>query len=277
MTAPSRLAAFVLDTPHDVSAAAQFWAAALRRDLKQVMPGFDRYRELATSQSEPMVLVQHIEHPARIHLDIEADDVEAEVARLEALGARRVEPVRTWWVMEAPTGHRFCVVRRQRAGTHPAFPRATARHTWLASLAGTYVGETKTWLDPSGAPDVSPEEVHVRPLLGGRFVAFESLGAIGGQARSGELRVGFHVDLDRWEATLIDSFHTGTSVLVSNGRPREDGVVEVLGHYAAGPELWGWRTELSADGDTLTWRAFNVSPASEVYPATEAILRRVGR
>ncbi len=155
--------------------------------------------------------------------------------------------------------------------------RATARHTWLASLAGTYVGETKTWLDPSGAPDVSPEEVHVRPLLGGRFVAFESLGAIGGQARSGELRVGFHVDLDRWEATLIDSFHTGTSVLVSNGRPREDGVVEVLGHYAAGPELWGWRTELSADGDTLTWRAFNVSPAGEVYPATEAILRRVGR
>ena len=35
----------------------------------------------------------------------------AEVTRLEALGAHRVAFVRSrWWVMEAPTGHRFCVV-----------------------------------------------------------------------------------------------------------------------------------------------------------------------
>jgi hypothetical protein len=52
-------------------------------------------------------------------LDIESDDVEAEVARLEALGARRIEKVRTWWVMEAPTGHRFCVIRPQRGPLGP--------------------------------------------------------------------------------------------------------------------------------------------------------------
>ena len=45
------------------------------------------------------------------YLDIEADDIHAEASRLEALGARRIELVRDrWWVMEAPTGHRFCVV-----------------------------------------------------------------------------------------------------------------------------------------------------------------------
>ena len=33
--------------------------------------------------------------------------------RLEALGAKRVKQVHTWWVMEAPTGQRFCVVRAQ--------------------------------------------------------------------------------------------------------------------------------------------------------------------
>ena len=54
-------------------------------------------------------------HPSRVHLDIESDDVEAEVRRLEALGAKRVQQVRTWWVMEAPTGQRFCVVRVQSA------------------------------------------------------------------------------------------------------------------------------------------------------------------
>jgi hypothetical protein len=36
--------------------------------------------------------------------------VAAEVARLEALGAKRVRQVKNWWVMEDPGGHRFCVV-----------------------------------------------------------------------------------------------------------------------------------------------------------------------
>ena len=35
--------------------------------------------------------------------------------RLEKLGARRIGPVGTWYVMAAPTGQRFCVVRAQRA------------------------------------------------------------------------------------------------------------------------------------------------------------------
>jgi hypothetical protein len=55
-----------------------------------------------------------VDHPSRVHLDIEADDIEAEVQRLEKLGARRVAQIETWWVMEAPTGQRFCVVRVQR-------------------------------------------------------------------------------------------------------------------------------------------------------------------
>ena len=49
-------------------------------------------------------------------IDIETDNIEAEVRRLEALGARRVGKVHTWCVMQAPTGQRFCLVRPQRAG-----------------------------------------------------------------------------------------------------------------------------------------------------------------
>jgi len=55
--------------------------------------------------------VQKVGHPSRVHLDIEADDIEAEVARLEALGAKKVAWVKRWQVMEAPTGQRFCVVK----------------------------------------------------------------------------------------------------------------------------------------------------------------------
>jgi hypothetical protein len=57
------------------------------------------------------VEVQCVTHESRLHLDIETDDVDLEVARLEKLGARRIAKKDRWWVMEAPTRQRFCVVR----------------------------------------------------------------------------------------------------------------------------------------------------------------------
>ena len=65
------------------------------------------------------MLLQKVPHASRVHLDIETDDIEAEAARLVALGAKRIEKIKTWWVMEAPSGHRFCVVRPQRDGSMP--------------------------------------------------------------------------------------------------------------------------------------------------------------
>ncbi len=69
---------------------------------------------LETPPREVHIEVQQVTHPSRVHLDIETDDIEAEVARLERLGARRIATVKQWVVMEAPTGQRFCVVRPQR-------------------------------------------------------------------------------------------------------------------------------------------------------------------
>ena len=70
-----------------------------------------RYVQLDAAARDLHVEVQRVDHESRIHLDIESDDVDAEAVRLEALGARRLEKVGTWWVMESPTGQRFCVVR----------------------------------------------------------------------------------------------------------------------------------------------------------------------
>jgi len=106
----SRLAGFIIDCPtDDLGRAADFWAAALG---SHAQADDDRYIKL-DPQGGLHVEVQAVEHPARVHLDIEADDIEAEVARLERLGATRVANVKTWVVMEAPTGHRFCVIRVQ--------------------------------------------------------------------------------------------------------------------------------------------------------------------
>ncbi len=118
----SRVSAFVLDCRvDDLAAATQFWSQALGRAIANTdQDGDGKYAELASDPDEPFLLLQKVDHDARIHLDIETDDIDAEVARLEALGATRVAFVKRWWVMQAPTGHRFCVVRKQREefGSH---------------------------------------------------------------------------------------------------------------------------------------------------------------
>jgi predicted enzyme related to lactoylglutathione lyase len=113
----SRLAGFIIDCrTDDLEAAARFWSEALGLTVRPFAdPDEARYRTFATAADQPHLEVQRVAHESRVHLDIEADDIEAEVARLERLGAKRIGPVRSWYVMEAPTGQRFCVVRPQRA------------------------------------------------------------------------------------------------------------------------------------------------------------------
>ena len=112
----SRLGTVIIDCQtDDLDAAARFWSEALGWSARPLAdPADSVYRQLDTPEREISVLVQRVDHPSRVHIDIETNDVEAEVARLEKLGARRVAQIKRWWVMEAPTGQRFCVVRPQR-------------------------------------------------------------------------------------------------------------------------------------------------------------------
>lgn len=111
----SRLSGFIIDCDtDDLDGAADFWSAALGYPKKRSDdPAEGDYVKLETGRGGLHIEVQRVSHPSRVHLDIEADDIEAEVARLEKLGAKRLEKIRTWVVMEAPTGQRFCVVRPQ--------------------------------------------------------------------------------------------------------------------------------------------------------------------
>lgn len=104
----SRVCALGIDTaPEAYEATVAFWSGALGRPPARSADG--PYTEMSGPDID--YFVQRIEEDApRLHLDIETDDVEAEVARLEGLGARRVRRVETWWVMEDPGGHVFCVV-----------------------------------------------------------------------------------------------------------------------------------------------------------------------
>ena len=123
----SRLCALLIDcNTSDIDQAADFWAHALGRPVDPGHPGTrGNYRMLETPQDEPIVQIQRVDHESRVHLDIETDDIPAEVARLEALGAQVVDRLERWVVMQAPTGQRFCVVRVQR----PGFPKNAALWT----------------------------------------------------------------------------------------------------------------------------------------------------
>ncbi len=115
----SRLGGLIIDcNTDDLEEAASFWTQALGYEsLDSSDPDDENYVPLKTGPADLAIELQKVSHPSRVHIDIETDNVEAEVKRLEKLGARRVEQVSSWWVMEAPSGHRFCVIREQK----PAF------------------------------------------------------------------------------------------------------------------------------------------------------------
>ena len=112
----SRLATIVIDCADDeFERGRTFWGDALGR---AVIPRDERYAALKGrigGEGGVFIGFQRVprEQPV-LHLDIETDDVEAEVARLEKLGARVKSRIRRHVVMEAPSGHAFCVVPVRR-------------------------------------------------------------------------------------------------------------------------------------------------------------------
>jgi predicted enzyme related to lactoylglutathione lyase len=121
----SKLGGFIIDCrTNDLGTAANFWSRALGMAVSESKDAdSDIYTKFDDPQHGLHIEVQKVDHASRVHLDIETDDIDAEVLRLEKLGARRVQQIKNWWVMEAPTGQRFCVVR----ASSPAFEQlATA-------------------------------------------------------------------------------------------------------------------------------------------------------
>ena len=110
----SRLAQILVDVaPGDHDATVGFWSGALGRPAR---PHGEEYTFLGGEiAGEVTFYLQRLEAgPSRVHLDLETDDLDAEVARLERLGATRVEMIEDWQVMRDPAGLVFCVLPREK-------------------------------------------------------------------------------------------------------------------------------------------------------------------
>ena len=121
----SRLYTVVIDVPaDDHERELAFWRAAIGEPLVQ----YERFPEYHGGEllhgQEFRLLIQRLGHgPGRVHLDIHTDDLDAEVARLEGLGAERVQQMHALVDSARPSrdgvlrgaGSRGHAQRRQRA------------------------------------------------------------------------------------------------------------------------------------------------------------------
>jgi hypothetical protein len=114
----SRLSILLLDLPPEQHAAGlDFWAAATGHPAAPDPSDVD-WSSLGSFADGWHVEVQRTGPgtPPRWHVDIETDDIEAEVARLESLGAQRLADMGRFWQMLDPAGLVFCVVGIQTGG-----------------------------------------------------------------------------------------------------------------------------------------------------------------
>jgi predicted enzyme related to lactoylglutathione lyase len=102
----------------DPEALAPFWAEALQY---KVVGGAGNYWLVAPEEegSGPQLLLQKVPEAKggknRMHIDVHVADIAAEAARLEGLGAKRLDPETKaefnshWILMADPEGNEFCV------------------------------------------------------------------------------------------------------------------------------------------------------------------------
>jgi predicted enzyme related to lactoylglutathione lyase len=134
----SRLCHFVIDVD-DLDRGIKFWSAALDATEEPLSEQSRHiYRRLRLPDSDIRVLLQRTDDKKvskeRMHIDLETDDVEAEVKRLEALGASRwghqQERGHDFWVLRDPWGNEFCVLQLE-------FPELLARRQPWPPPTGT--------------------------------------------------------------------------------------------------------------------------------------------
>ena len=106
----SRVSTFLIDTHRDdVEAATAFWSKAL--GVRTSSPeGEPQFISLHDAVPGYVTAIQSIDGESRYHLDIETDNVRAEVARLTALGAVEVGDWQGCHTLRAPGGHLLCVI-----------------------------------------------------------------------------------------------------------------------------------------------------------------------
>lgn len=154
---------------------------------------------------------------------------------------------------------------------------ATGGHQRLARMAGQWFGTTRVWFEPDKPPaSESQQRGTLRSVLGGRFLLHEYEASFDDTPQQGIALLGLHLDETSFECAWIDSFHTGTAIMLSTAKAG-DGLFAALGSYGDGQggPRWGWRTEIAQpDDDALVITMFNITPDGDRTKAVETCYQR---
>jgi len=126
MTAIGRVDGLVIDGA-DTMALARFWAAMFDTEVASIAnegePNEAHYVDVAATDGTPLLRFQRVPEAKqlknRLHLDIEVEELDPAIARVEALGGSVIQPLRTEYgydfaIMGDPEGNEFCLITAAR-------------------------------------------------------------------------------------------------------------------------------------------------------------------
>ena len=112
------LYAIVIDV-NDLDACAEFWSQVLGADI---LFQNENYLRLGHKAERPTILLQKVperhKEKNRVHIDLDVQDLEASVSRVQDLGGQKLKQVSEygieWVVMADPDGNEFCLVKHSK-------------------------------------------------------------------------------------------------------------------------------------------------------------------
>ncbi len=168
----------VLDRPAQLVATTDaFWSQALGWAVGKAWRDYPQFHHLEPPKGDSHVLIQTVEGPPRLHLDLYAAEVDEQSARIAGLGAALGQRRAHWQVLTSPAGFEFCVVHDE-GGHHRPVPRTwpDGHRSSLAQVCldvpnGQLDDEAGFWRAVTGwsfEPSASPEFAgHLKPPAGG--------------------------------------------------------------------------------------------------------------
>ena len=126
MTAIGRVDGLVIDGA-DTVALARFWAAMFDTEVASIAnegePNEAHYVDVAATEGTPLLRFQRVPEAKqlknRLHLDIEVEELDPAIARVEALGGSVIQTLQTEYgydfaIMGDPEGNEFCLITAAR-------------------------------------------------------------------------------------------------------------------------------------------------------------------
>ncbi|MFF2551419.1 VOC family protein [Nocardia sp. NPDC058058] len=162
-----------LDTPAArFDESAEFWRTVTGSTLSAKRGDNDEFLTLLPDSGTPSVKMQAVPHDPRVHLDLDVDDVPAEVERAVKLGATVVFDNHGYTVMRSPHGMIFCFTPASTAGpvaavvTGPEGDRSRLDQVCLDIGPADHRDEVRFWTELTGwrwTPGTLPEYSRLTP------------------------------------------------------------------------------------------------------------------